>query len=412
MLLEVSIALRYLRAKRSNHFISFIAWASILGIALGVAALITVLSVMNGFEKEVRARVLGMTAHVSIISRYGALQDWPALIPELEALSDVASAAPFVVGQALASRGREVKGLLVRGILPELETQVSQLADFMKKGRLEALKPGEYGIVLGQTLADELGVGLGDPVRLIASQTVTGSGISPTFTRFTVVGLFKVDFHQYDSGLALVQLEDGSDLFKLEGGVSGIRLRLHDLLLAPLVAREIGASLPTGYWVSNWTREQANYFAVLQHQKRMMFFILVLIVAVAAFNLISTLVMVVKDKQSDIAILRTMGSTPASIVGIFIIQGMLIGTVGALLGVVGGVLLALNVQVVVAFLEELRGLPFISPEVYFLSELPSDLRWLDVLSIGTVSLLLSLLATIYPAWRASATQPAEALRYE
>lgn len=411
--LEFFIGLRYTRAKRRNHFISFIALTSMLGIALGVTALITVLSVMNGFEKELRTRILGVVAHVTVSGMGGVLHDWQPLVEQLRQVPDAVGVAPYVNGEGMLSTGQAVSGALIRGVVPAAERTVSNVGDKMVAGSLDELAPGAYGIVLGKELALRLGVWRGDKVTLIAPQaTVTPAGILPRLKRFTVVGVFEIGMYEYDSALALLDIEDAALLYRLDGGVSGIRLKLDDLMLAPRVARQLERSLNPNYDVSDWTRQHVNFFRAVQTEKTVMFIILLLIVAVAAFNIVSTLVMMVRDKESDIAVLRTLGATPRSIMFIFMIQGVVIGVVGTLLGGIGGVLLALNVENIVPGIERLFGVEFLAADVYYINELPSDLHSEDVWRVCSISVLLSLIATIYPAWRASRTQPAEALRYE
>lgn len=410
---ELFIGLRYTRAKRRNHFISFISVTSILGIALGVTALITVLSVMNGFQREVRTGILGMASHATVSSLDGALADWRELVDELQRQPRVLGAAPFIEAQGMLSYGQAVSGALIRGILPEQEPAVSFIGEKMIRGRLEDLRPGEFGIILGRDLAGSLGVGLGDKVTLVTPQaSVTPLGTLPRLKRFTVVGLFYVGNNEYDRALALMHLEDAAKLFQISGSATGVRLKLDDIYAAPLVARALRQQLPRDLTVTDWTQQHANFFRAVAIEKRMMFIILTLIVAVAAFNIVSTLVMVVQDKKADIAILRTLGITPRSVMAVFMVQGSIIGVFGTLLGVLGGVTLALNVETVVPFIEQVLGVRFLSPEVYLISEVPSELHWDDVTNIGSVALILSLLSTLYPAWRAARTQPAEALRYE
>ena len=410
---ELLVGLRYTRAKRRNHFISFISLTSMAGIALGVAALIVVLSVMNGFQKELRARILGVASHVQISGAGNRLEDWQGVAQLALRHPRVQAAAPFVNAQAMLSFGQAVRGSVVRGILPEQEDKVAEIGRHMRAGRLEALRAGEFGIVLGAELARALGVLPGDKVALIAPQgQVTPAGVIPRLKQFKVVGTFEVGMYEYDSGLALVHLEDAQRLYQLEDAVSGVRLRLDDLFAARSVAREVMASLGAGAFASDWTRSHANFFRAVEIEKRVMFIILTLIVAVAAFNIVSTLVMLVTDKQADIAILRTLGASPASIVQIFMIQGSLIGVLGTLIGVVGGVLLGLNVDTVVPAVENALGFKFLAKDVYYISDLPSEVQPRDVATIALVSLALSFLATLYPSWRASRVNPAEALRYE
>ena len=410
---ELLVGLRYTRAERRNHFISFISLTSMLGIALGVAALIVVLSVMNGFQKEVRARILGVVSHVQITGADNRLADWQAVARESAEHPQVAAAAPFVNAQGMLVFGAGVRGAVVRGIVPELEQKVAEIGLHMAAGKLESLVPGGFGIVLGSELARALGARDGDKVTLIAPQgLVTPAGILPRLKQFTVVGVFEVGMFEYDSGLALIHLEDAQKLYGMGDRASGVRLKLHDLFQSREVARDLVERLRGDLYVSDWTRSHANYFRAVQIEKTMMFIILLLIVAVAAFNIVSTLVMVVTDKQPDIAILRTLGASPGGIMKIFIVQGALIGAIGTLVGVAGGIALALNIDVVVPFLERLLNVQFLSREVYYITDLPSDLQTSDVVAIALVSLALSLLATLYPSWRAAGVNPAEALRYE
>jgi lipoprotein-releasing system permease protein len=410
---ELLVGLRYTRAKRRNHFISFISLTSMLGIALGVAALIVVLSVMNGFQKEVRARILSVVSHVQITGADSRLEDWQVVARESAAHPQVAAAAPFVNAQGMLLFGASVRGAVVRGIVPELEQKVAEIGLHMKAGKLESLVPGEFGIVLGSELARALGARDGDKVTLIAPQgLVTPAGILPRLKQFTLVGVFEVGMFEYDSGLALIHLEDAQKLYGMGDRASGVRLKLHDLFQSREVTRDLMTRLRGDLYVSDWTRSHANYFRAVQIEKTMMFIILLLIVAVAAFNIVSTLVMAVTDKQSDIAILRTLGASPGGIMKIFIVQGALIGAIGTLIGVAGGIVLALNIDVVVPFLERLLNVQFLSREVYYITDLPSDLQKSDVLSIALVSLALAFFATLYPSWRAARVNPAEALRYE
>jgi lipoprotein-releasing system permease protein len=410
---ELLVGLRYTRAKRRNHFISFISLTSMLGIALGVAALIVVLSVMNGFQKEVRARILGVVAHVQITGGENRLENWQGVAREAAADPAVIAAAPFINAQGMLMLGGNVRGAVVRGIVPELEQKVAEIGVRMIAGKLESLAPGEFGIVLGAELARALGARVGDKVTLIAPQgLVTPAGILPRLKQFSVTGIFEVGMFEYDSTLALIHIADAQKLYGMGDSVTGVRLKLADLFQAREVTRGLFARLKGDLYISDWTRSHANYFRAVQIEKTMMFIILLLIVAVAAFNIVSTLVMAVTDKQPDIAILRTLGASPGSIMKIFVVQGALIGVVGTLIGVAGGVALALNIDVVVPFLERLFSVQFLSREVYYITELPSDLQSGDVVAIGLVSLLLSLLATLYPSWRAARINPAEALRYE
>ncbi len=410
---ELLVGLRYTRAKRRNHFISFISATSMAGIALGVAALIVVLSVMNGFQKELRARILGVASHVQISGAGNQLADWQAVAKAASAEPRVLASAPFVNAQGMLAAGQAVRGSVVRGILPDREDKVAEIGQHMRAGSLAALKPGEFGIVLGSELARALGVLNGDKVALIAPQgLVTPAGVIPRMKQFTVVGLFEVGMFEYDSGLALIHLEDAQKLYQMGDAVSGVRLRLDDLFAARTVARELMVKLGSDLYATDWTRSHANFFRAVEIEKRVMFIILLLIVAVAAFNIVSTLVMLVTDKQSDIAILRTLGASPGSIVQVFMVQGVLIGVIGTISGVVLGVLVGFNVDTVVPFIENLLGFKFLAKDIYYISDLPSDVQTRDVVTIGLVSLALSFVATLYPSWRASKVNPAEALRYE
>ncbi|MGE5523197.1 MAG: lipoprotein-releasing ABC transporter permease subunit [Rhodospirillaceae bacterium] len=410
---ELFIGLRYTRARQRTRFISVISIISIVGIALGMTVLITVLSVMNGFQREIRTRILGVASHVQISGADNGVTDWQSIAAVAGRNDQVVASAPYVSAQGLLSNGSAVRGVFIRGIDPALEEKVSELGQHMRAGTLESLRSGEFGIVLGQELARSLGVAPGDKVVLIAPQgQVTPAGIMPRLRQFTVVGIFSVDHFEYDSGLALMHIEDAQKLFRLEGAVTGVRLKLKDLFRATEVAYELSGQLGPGMYVSDWTMQNANFFRAVQIEKRMMFLIVFLIIAVAAFNIISSLVMAVKDKQSDIAILRTLGAAPGSITKVFLVQGALIGVVGTALGLLGGVSLALNVDVVVPFIERVFGVKFLAKDVYQITELPSELLMPDVVATAVVSLVLSLLATIYPSYRAAKVNPAEALRYE
>ena len=409
---ELMVGLRYTRAKRRNRFISFISLISMVGIALGVMVLIVVLSVMNGFQTEVRTRILGVASHVQVTGASGELDDWPSVARRAAAHPKVVAVAPFVQAQGMLSSDRGARGVAVRGVLPEAEDKVADFGRHMVAGELRALEPGAYGIVLGADLARALGVLPGDKLALIAPQgIVTPAGVVPRLKQFTVAGTFDVGFNEADSGLALIHLEDAQKLYQLGSRVSGVRLKLQDLFEARPVARELMATMPDLFaW--DWSRSHPNLFRAVQIEKRMMFIILTLIIAVATFNVVSTLVMLVTDKQADIAILRTLGAAPGSILKIFVVQGAVIGVLGTALGVAGGVLLALNVETVVPVLENVLGFKFLSKEVYLITELPSEVQLDDVLGVALVSLVLAFLATLYPSWRASKVNPAEALRYE
>ncbi len=412
--LPLYIGLRYTRAKRRNHFISFISLTSMLGIALGVTALITVLSVMNGFEKELRHRMLGMSAHVVVTNTNSRWQDWQDLAQQIRTRPHVTGVAPFIQGQAMVTHNKNVEGAFLQGIAPQMEPQVSQVKDKMVKGSINELKAGHWGIILGSELANSLGVWVGSKITLVVPQaSVTPVGLLPRMKRFTVKGIFTIGMHEFDSGLVLLHREDAAKLLRMPAGsVDGLNIKLDDMFIAKQFSRDLRQELPLGYRSYDWTYRHKNFFEAIKMEKTVMFIILTLIVAVAAFNIVSTLVMVVTDKQADIAILQTLGATPRTVMAIFIVQGALIGVLGTLLGLAGGISLALNVETVIAAIESFFGFRVLSPEIYYISDLPSDLRWFDVYKITALSLIISLLATIYPAWRASRTQPAEALRYE
>lgn len=411
--LELFIGLRYTRAKRRNHFISFISLASMLGTALGVTALITVLSVMNGFGEELRSRILSVAAHVTVIGYGEDLTDWQSVQQKVSGDEEVLGSAPYVLAQGLLTLRSKSSGVMVRGILPAEEASVSSLAENMKGGSLDDLVGGEYRIILGQELAFSLGVWVGDKVTLMAPQaSVTAAGIMPRMKRFTVAGVFEAGMYEYDSGLVLIHMDDARILYRLGDQVTGLRLKLSDIDAAPLFSLGLSDLLGPDYRVRNWTQEHVSFFRALKIEKNVMFVILMLIVAVAAFNLVSTLVMVVTDKQADIAILRTLGMSPGNIMSVFVYQGTIIGFIGTVLGLIGGIALALNVSSIVSAIEGLFQVQFMPPELYYISGFPSRLDWNDVTVIGVLSFVMSVLATLYPAWRASRTLPAEALRYE
>ncbi len=411
--LELYVGLRYLRAKRRNHFISFISFISVFGVALGITVIITVLSVMNGFQREIKDRILSMTAHATVLELDGQLRDWQSVDQKLKDHDVILGTAPYVSGQGMIVYGKQVTGALVRGINPQLETRVSRLADNLVDARLDVLKAGEFGILLGSDLAEYLRVSVGKKITVITPEaTVTPAGIIPKFRRFTVVGTYHVGMPQYDRNTAAIHIDDAKRLFHLGDSVSGLRLKFFDLFNAPQIASELREELGTKYWVSNWTQQNKNFFRALKMEKTMMLIIMILIVAVAAFNIVSMLVMVVTDKQSDIAILRTLGVTPKSIMGIFIVQGTLIGLAGTLLGALGGYLLASNLEDIVSSIEDILGRKFLAPDVYPISDFPSQIVSGDVTMVCVIAFTLTVLATIYPAWEASRTQPAEALRYE
>lgn len=428
MKFELLVGLRYVRAKRRNvsggGFVSFISFVSMAGIALGVAALIVVLSVMNGFQQELRSRILGVASHAQIGAFNGDLQNWQQYADVAKKLPEVLAAAPFVQQQAMLTMDQSVRGSVVRGIDPALEDKVADFAKYLcpKKdnasadmctGKLSDLKPGQFNVILGIELARALGVHVGDKVTLIApSGLVTPAAVLPRLKQFTVVGVFEAGMFEFDSGLALVHMKDAQTLYQMGDGVTGVRLRLKDIFQAREVVDELSRQLPSDTWVTDWTQSHANFFRAVAMEKTVMFIILSLIVAVAAFNIISALVMAVQDKRADIAILRTLGASPASIMKIFIIQGGLMGFIGLGLGVLGGVTLALNVTDIVPWIERTFGVHFLAKDVYYISDLPSQLMWGDVIGVVLVAFVLTLLATIYPSWRASRTNPAEALRYE
>jgi lipoprotein-releasing system permease protein len=411
--LEAFIGMRYVRAKRRNHFISFISLTSMLGIALGVTTLITVISVMNGFEKELRARILGAIAHATIQPADGSVMEWRSVIERVEEHPEVNGAAPYIE-EGVWLQGIESSGAFIRGVNPEFEPRVSEVDQKMLTGELSDLKSGEYGIILGIGLASRLRVGPGDRVTVIAPHLkATPVGATPLMRRFTVVGAFEFGEFENDSTLALIHIDDAARLLRMQAGsISGVRLRLQDMYRAWIVAREISDTMKGYYIVRDWTQERGNLFQAVRTERTVMWVILSLIIAVAAFNIISMLVMVVTDKQADIAILKTMGARPGTVMRIFVIQGSVIGVVGTLLGVIGGIVLAQNIGLVVPFLERFFGFSLFPSDIYYITELPSDLRSEDVINFALMSLGMSLLATLYPSWRAARTHPAEALSYE
>jgi lipoprotein-releasing system permease protein len=413
---ELILGWRYTRAGRAtrrNGFISFISGVSMLGIALGVAALIIVLSVMNGFQKEVRDRMLGVLSHIEVFEPGGqAIPNLAGTLAAIERHPEVLGAAPFVGAQALIARGEDMKGALVRGIDPALEPQVTDLVADLADTVLPRLVPGAFGVILGGELARSLGVAQGDTVTLIApSGQVTPAGVVPRIRQMTVVGVFDSGHFEYDSALALLHMDDAARIFRVEGA-TGVRVKIKDLHAAREVAISMAAELDPGLLVRDWTRQNRTWFAAVQLEKRMMFIILTLIVAVAAFNLVSTLVMTVTDKHADIAILRTLGASPQSIMGIFMVQGAMVGIIGTGLGLVLGLGVAFNIDTLVPALERALGASFLPQDIYLISRMPSDPQQSDILPIALISLALSFVATIYPSWRASRVNPAEALRYE
>ncbi len=410
---EFFVGLRYTRAKRRNHFISFISLLSILGIALGVTALITVMAVMNGFEKELRERILGAASHATVTLQDKPMQDWQQLASAAVAHPEVIGAAPYVEGQVMVVKGKQVTGIVIRGVLPEQEPKVSDINEKMVAGELTDLTSSSFDIVLGAALADFLGAVVGDKITVITPEaSVTPVGVLPRMKRFTVRGIFEIGMFEYDRNFAIMHADDASTLLKMNKGYTGVRLQLNDMFAAREVARDLANEVSKDYWVSDWTQRHANFFRAVKTEKTVMFVILALIVAVAAFNIVSTLVMVVTDKQSAIAIMRTIGASPRSIMLIFLIQGALIGFLGTALGVIGGILLASNVETLVPAIERLFSTQFLDPSVYYISALPSELDYTDVWRVAILAVILTLLATLYPAWRAARTEPAQALAYE
>ncbi len=411
--IELFIGLRYTRAKRRNNFISFISFISMMGVGLGVMALIVVLSVMNGFENQLRERILGMVSHVTVSSYDNRLENWPDLADSIKANNEIIGFAPYVEAEAMLSNRSSVSGAIIRGVNPEYETSVSEIHKHMVIGELSDLKEGGFGIVLGSGLANSLDVIVGDRITMITPQsTVSPIGVLPRLKRFKVVGIFEIGVYEYDKATAIVHTKDASKLFRLNGQVSGLRLKLKNMDAAPAVRYELKDKLGVDFWVSDWTLRHSNYFKAIQTEKTVMFIILSLIVAVAAFNIVSTLVMVVTDKQADIAILRTIGMSPRSILVIFMIQGILIGVIGTVIGVIFGVIISLNIETIIPALEQFFQTQFLPTGVYPITELPSDMEWNDVVSIAVLSFSMSILATFYPALKAGHTDPAEALRYE
>ena len=410
---ELFIGLRYLRARGRNRFISFISLISMLGIALGVAVLIVVLSVMNGFERELRERILNMTAHATITGYGEALPDWRAVAEFAGGYPQVQAAAPYIEGQGLLLAGQVLSGVALRGIEPGLEAEVAGIDTLMIQGSLDTLQAGEWRVVLGEELARALGVGLGDRVILVIPEgSVTPIGLMPRMRSFTVSGIFRAGMFEFDRSIALLHMTDAQRLYRLGERATGVRLAVTDIYRAGPLVREIALDYGGGVYIDDWTRRHANFFRSIQLTKTIMFVILLLVVAVAAFNIVSTLVMVVRDKQTDISILRTLGASPRHITSIFIVQGTVIGVLGTVLGVVLGALLALNLERLIAGVERLLDTKFLAADVYFISDLPAQLLWQDLLAIAVTALVLSLVSTLYPAWRAARTQPAEALRHD
>lgn len=409
--LSLYVGLRYTAAKRRNHFISFISLTSMIGLMLGVAVLIIVLSVMNGFDRELKQRILGMVPHATIQAD-GVLQDWEDVDRTVEQHPSVIAAAPFIQGQGMVTGGGDVRGVMLNGILPEQERSVSIIENHMIEGDLDDLKAGEFGIIIGKLMASALRLQIGDKVTVVLPEaSVTPAGVLPRLKRFTVKGVFSVGA-ELDGNYTLIHMNDASKLMRTAGKAEGVRLLVDDLFQAPNVAREVATELSGRHYISDWTRTHGNLFQAIRMEKTMIGLLLMFIVAVAAFNIVSTLVMVVTDKTADIAILRTMGATPGRVMRIFIVQGAVIGITGTLVGTALGIFGAYNISGFIAWLEAFMGHQFLSADVYFISYLPSQLQWQDVWIISGSGLALSLLATIYPAWRASRVDPAEALRYE
>jgi len=410
---EILVGLRYTRARRRNRFIGVNSLVSMIGIAVGVWALIVVLSVMNGFQKEVRTRILGVASHVQLSGDGNRLADWPAVAKLAAQHPRVLATAPYVNAQAMLTAGQAVRGAIVRGILPQEEERVADLGRHMRAGSLDLLRPGEFKVILGADLARALGLLPGDKVAVIAPQgLVTPAGVIPRLKQFTVAGIFEAGIADADSALALVNLRDAQTLYQMGEAVSGVRLKLDDLFAARSVARELLARLPPNVYATDWTRSHASFFRAVEIEKRVMFIILALIILVAAINIVSTLVVAVTDKQADIAILRTLGAAPASVMQIFVVQGMVIGVVGTAIGIAFGIITALNIDVIVPAIESAFQIKFLSKDVYLIPDLPSDLQAGDVTAVTLMALALSFLATLYPSWRASQLNPAEALRYE
>jgi lipoprotein-releasing system permease protein len=411
---EFLIGRRYLRASRGNRFVSFISTISMAGLAIGVAVLIVVLSVMNGFEREVRERILSLTSHASITAASFRLHDWQSAAARVRTNPQVLGAAPFIEDQALLiGGGSKTSGAVVTGVLPEDERNVTAIADKVVTGSFGALQPGEYGIVLGTELAKALGVGIGERVVMVTSlRSTTPAGVMPRMRAFKIVGLFSAGMYEFDRNIAYVHIADAARLYRMGEDVSGLRLKLADLFAAPRVVRELAQALGGDFYIDDWSRKHANFFRSIQLTKAVLFFILLLVVAVAAFNIVATLVMVVKDKRSDIAILRTVGASPRSVLTIFLTQGVAIGVIGTLLGVLLGVLISWNLESLIHGLEALLGTHFLDAKVYYISDLPARVEWSDVLQISLTAFGLCCLSTLYPSWRAARTQPAQSLRHE
>lgn len=410
---ELLIGQRYLRSNRGNRFVSFISTISMLGIAIGVAVLIVVLSVMNGFEQEVRGRILNLTSHATISAFGSGLPDWQGTAARIGEHPDVLASAPYIEAQALLLAGGSNSGAIVTGVLPEQESKVTSITQKMAAGSFDKLAKGSFGIVLGTELAKALGVGVGQSVVLVTPlRVITPVGVMPRTKTFKVVGIFNAGMYEFDRNLAYINMDDAARLYRMGEQVTGLRLKLADLFQAPTLVRELAVSLGGGYYIDDWTRKHANFFRSIQLTKSAMFLILLLVVAVAAFNIVSTLVMVVKDKRVDIAILRTIGASPRGILTIFMTQGTAIGLIGTAAGVALGVLISVNLETLIHGLEALLGVHFLDAKVYYISDLPATVQWPDVLKISLTTFLLCSLSTLYPAWRAARTQPAQSLRHD
>jgi lipoprotein-releasing system permease protein len=413
VLLEWRLAFRYLRARTDNRFLSFIAGVGVTGIAVGVAVLLVVLAVMNGFEKELRDRILGMASHATLTGIDGPLPDWRSMAGRVERHAGVRAAAPYVEDRGMIAFGPKVSGALVRGVLPDEEAKVSALGAHLSAGRLDALQAGRYGVILGRTLAAEIGAKVGDRVVLAAPQgTATPAGVVPRMRRLTVVGLLNSGMYEYDRNLAILHMVDAARIFRTGDGVTGLRLAVDDPYSAGRIVRDVAVDLGGGFFVSDWTRQHANFFRSIQTTKGIMFVILLLVVAVAAFNIVSTLVMLVREKQGDIAILRTLGLAPRSLLAVFVLQGTAIGALGVLVGLGLGLLIADNLTMLVHLLERVLDTTLIDARVYYIDELPAVVTVHDAVRICGLAFVLACLSTLYPAWRAARTQPAQALRHE
>ena len=412
--LALFIGLRYIRAKRRTRFISFITGTSILGIIIGVWALITVLSVMNGFERELKSRLLAVAAHIEVSGVGGWLDDWQQAMSDVQETIEVEGQAPFILSHAMIKKGNLVSPVVIRGVDPELESAVSSIGNNLVSGSINDLRPGDFSIVIGEELAARMGgVEVGDKIVVISSRArSTLVGVVPRLKRFTVAGIFNLNFYEYDNGLALVHIDDLAKLQHVGDAVSGLRLKVSDVFASPLLTKKLRTSLGARYTVTDWTNQYSNLFEALKIERRVMFIILFLIVAVAAFNIVSTLVMLVSDKSADIAVLRTIGVSPRSVMGIFIVHGVVIGIVGTAIGAIVGVVTGLNVETLIPWAEQVFGTQFFPDEIYIITKFPAQLVWSDVIKISIASMLMCFFATIYPAWRASKVHPAEALRYD